>query len=59
MLIIYFLFTLITVSTFKNLDILPFFEELKNQNGLVVHFSLAGQACVMLNDPDDLKVSVK
>ncbi|XP_025410347.1 uncharacterized protein LOC112683508 [Sipha flava] len=40
----------------KPKDLLPLFMELKNQNGLVVHFNLAGQACILLNDPDDLKI---
>jgi len=44
------------IAMTKPKDLLPFFMELKNQNGLVVHFNIAGEACVMLNDPDDLKI---
>lgn len=41
----------------KNLDLLPYFTECFKSYGPVVHLNLAGHSYVLLNDPDDIKVS--
>lgn len=39
------------------LDYIPFFLETVKENGPIVHFKLLGRHYVLLNDPDDIKVS--
>ncbi|XP_025204857.1 cytochrome P450 4V2-like [Melanaphis sacchari] len=37
-------------------DLLPFFKEIIQNNGPVVHFNISGRSYVIINDPDDIKV---
>ncbi|KAE9541693.1 hypothetical protein AGLY_003684 [Aphis glycines] len=36
-------------------DLLPFFKEIFEKNGPVVHANITGRSYVLLNDPDDIK----
>ncbi|VVC44999.1 Cytochrome P450, E-class, group I,Cytochrome P450,Cytochrome P450, conserved site [Cinara cedri] len=40
----------------ENLDLLQFTMDIIKNNGPIVHFNLAGQSNVLLNDPEDLKI---
>ncbi|KAF0759085.1 cytochrome P450 4V2-like [Aphis craccivora] len=37
-------------------DLLPFFKEIFQNNGPVVHANITGRSYVLLNDPDDIKI---
>jgi len=39
------------------IDILPFFSSALKKCGPIVHYSIFGKSYVLLNDPNDVKVS--
>lgn len=47
-----------TVCFIIDIELLPYFAECFKKHGPVVHLNLAGKSYVLLNDPEDIKVSL-